>query len=98
MNHRKDYPNTGSGRTIVSLAQRRDERTIALTDKVGGKVVDTQEISVSAERNTLTMTMYRTKATRMYLFSKGSKPRTNTVDSELREGFAALAELCLWHR
>lgn len=58
MNHRKDYPNTGSGRTIVSSAQRRDERTIALTDKVGGKVVDTQEISISAERNTLTMTIH----------------------------------------
>jgi hypothetical protein len=54
----KDYSNTGSGVTIVSTAQRQDERTIALTEKVGGKVVDTQEISVSADSNTLTMTIH----------------------------------------
>jgi hypothetical protein len=54
----KDYSNTGSGVTIVSSAQRQDERTIALTDKIGGKVVDKQEISVSADSNTLTMTIH----------------------------------------
>jgi len=54
----KDYSNPGSGVTIVSSAQRQDDRTIALTDKVGGKVVDTQEISISPDSNTLTMTIH----------------------------------------
>jgi hypothetical protein len=54
----KDYTNTGSGGTIVSSAQRQDERKIALTDKVDGKVVDTQEISVSVDSNTLVMTIH----------------------------------------
>jgi hypothetical protein len=54
----KDYSNTGPGGTIVSSAQRQDERTIALTDKIGGKIVDTREISVSADSNTLTMTVH----------------------------------------
>jgi hypothetical protein len=54
----KDYSNTASGVTTVSSAQRRDERTIALTDKIDGKVADTQEISVSADSNTLTITVH----------------------------------------
>jgi len=54
----KDYSNAGSGVTVVSSAQRQDERAITLTDKIGGKVVDTQEISVSADSNTLTMTIH----------------------------------------
>jgi hypothetical protein len=54
----KDYSNTASGVTIVSSAQRADERTITLTDKIGGKVVDTQQISVSSDSNTLTMTIH----------------------------------------
>jgi hypothetical protein len=54
----KVYSNTGSGVTIVSSAQRQDERTIALTDKIDGKVSDTEEISVSADSNTLTMTIH----------------------------------------
>jgi hypothetical protein len=53
----KDYSNTGSGVRTVSSAQRQDERTIALTDKIDGKVADTQEISVSADSKTLTMTI-----------------------------------------
>jgi hypothetical protein len=43
---------------IVSSAQRQDERTIAETDKVGGRVVATEELTVSADRNTLTMTIH----------------------------------------
>jgi len=54
----KDYPIAGSGATRVSSAQRHDERTIALTDKIDGKIVDTQEISVSADSNILTMTIH----------------------------------------
>lgn len=54
----KDYPTVGSGVNMLSSAQRTDERTITLTDKIGGKVVDTQEISVSVDANTLTMTVH----------------------------------------
>jgi len=54
----KDYSRASSGVTIMSSAQREDERTITLTDKVGGKVVDTEEISASADSNTLTMTIH----------------------------------------
>src|SRR5271163_1511495 len=54
----KDYSNTSSGVTTVSSAQRQDARTIAVTDKIDGKVADTQEISVSADGNTLTMTIH----------------------------------------
>jgi hypothetical protein len=83
----KDYSNTGSGVTIVSSAQRRGERTIALTDKIGGKVVDTQEISVSADSNTLTMTIHVPDRSDPNVFVfEGSKPRTITVNSEVVEG------------
>lgn len=54
----KDYPNAGSGVKIVSSAQRVNERTVEPIDKIGGKVVDTQEISVSEEGKTLTMTVH----------------------------------------
>jgi hypothetical protein len=54
----KDYPNQGSGVTIVSSAQRPDPRTIAITDKLAGKVADTQELSISADNSTLTMTLH----------------------------------------
>ena len=53
----RDYPNAGSGAKTVSSAQRVNERTVDLTDKVGGKVVDTQDISVSEDGKTLTMTV-----------------------------------------
>jgi hypothetical protein len=53
----RDYPNAGSGVKTVSSVQRVNERTVDLTDKVGGKVVDTQEISLSADGKTLTMTV-----------------------------------------
>lgn len=53
----KDYPNAGSGVKTVSSAQRVNERTVELTDKIGGKVVDTQQISVSEDGKTLTMTV-----------------------------------------
>ena len=54
----KDYPNAGSGVKIVSSAQRVNERTVELTDKIGGKVVDTHEIRVSEDGKTLTMTVH----------------------------------------
>ncbi len=54
----KDYPNAGSGVKIVSSAQRVNKSTVELIDKIGGKVVDTQEISVSEDGKTLTMTVH----------------------------------------
>ncbi len=54
----KDYPNVGSGVKTVSSAQRVNERTVELIDKIGAKVVDTQEISVSKEGKTFTMTVH----------------------------------------
>ena len=42
----------------VSSARRVNQRTIQLTDKVGDSVVDTQEIGVSEDGKTLTITMH----------------------------------------
>lgn len=54
----RDYPNPGSQHNVVSSAQRVNERSIQLTEKVGTKVVDTQEITVSDDGKTLTMTVH----------------------------------------
>ncbi|HEY6448397.1 MAG TPA: hypothetical protein VIY53_18205 [Acidobacteriaceae bacterium] len=54
----KDYPNPGSKRNIVTSAQRVNERAITLTDKIGDQVVGTEEIGVSDDGKTLTMTMH----------------------------------------
>lgn len=53
----KDYPNAGSGVKTVSSARRVNERTVELTDKSGGNVVDMQEIGISEDGKTLTMTV-----------------------------------------
>ena len=55
----KDYPNEGPNAApgSTSSVQRRDERTLILTDKSNGKVSNTQEIAVSADRKTLTITV-----------------------------------------
>jgi hypothetical protein len=42
----------------MSSGQRVNDRTIQLTDKIGEKVLDTQEISVSDDGRTLTMTRH----------------------------------------
>jgi hypothetical protein len=54
----KDYPNPGSSHNVMSSGQRVNDRTIQLTDKIGEKVLDTQEISVSEDGKTLTMTRH----------------------------------------
>ena len=53
----KDYPNVGSPVKMVSSAHRINRRTVELTDKVDGKIVDTQQIRVSEDGKTLTMTV-----------------------------------------
>jgi hypothetical protein len=56
----KEYPNEGpNGDRGASTATRRvDERTLAITEKAGGKVTDTQEIELSADLKTLTITVH----------------------------------------
>ena len=52
----RDYPNPGS--KTVSSARRVNERAVELTNKRDGKVVGSQEISVSEDGKTLTMTIH----------------------------------------
>ena len=54
----KDYPDPGSKRGVVSSARRVNEKTIQLTDKIGGKILDTRDIAVSDDGRTLTMTLH----------------------------------------
>jgi len=55
----KDYPNEGpaAGRGASSV-QRVDERNLVMTDKADGKVTDTEEIGLSADLKTLTITVH----------------------------------------
>jgi len=52
----KDYPNPG-GHSLCSIRQE-DEHTLEMTDKAGEKVIDTQEITLSADGKMLTMTVH----------------------------------------
>lgn len=54
----KDYPRAGSSVDAATSAERVNERTIKLTDKYKGKISDTQEITVSEDGKTLTMTVH----------------------------------------
>jgi len=58
----KDYPNEGANvnRGTAASGQRVDERSLVITDKAEGKVRDTEEIELSADRKTLTMTVHFT--------------------------------------
>jgi hypothetical protein len=55
----KDYPDVGPNVTPGSLSSGRrvDERTLELTDKIKGKVMDTRQIKLSPDLRTLTMTV-----------------------------------------
>jgi hypothetical protein len=55
----KDYPNEGpNARRGASASVRRvDGRALVLTDKIDGKVMDTEAITVSPNLNTLTITV-----------------------------------------
>jgi hypothetical protein len=53
----KDYPNEGpGGQGASSSARRMDERTLVITDKANGTVTATEEIGLSADLKTLTIT------------------------------------------
>ena len=56
----KDYPKEGpnADKGASSSTRKVDERTLVITDKAGGKVVATEEIALSADLKTLTMTVH----------------------------------------
>jgi len=56
----KDYPNAGPNANPGASASLRrvDARNLVITDKAGGKVIATEEIGVSDDRKTLTMTVH----------------------------------------
>jgi hypothetical protein len=55
----KDYPNAGPNAIAgsASTARRVNEDTLEMTDKFNGKIMDTRQIRLSADRKTLTMTV-----------------------------------------
>jgi len=52
----KDYPNLRQNSSCS--IQQVDEHTLEMTDKAGGKVLDTREIGISPDGKTLTMTIH----------------------------------------
>jgi hypothetical protein len=56
----KDYPKAGPNVTAgsASTARRVNEDTLEMTDKLNGKITDTRQIKLSADRKTLTMTVH----------------------------------------
>ena len=56
----KDYANVGANVPAgsASSARRVNEHTLEVTDKFSGKVTDTQEINLSSDGKTLTMTVH----------------------------------------
>ena len=55
----KDYPNAGPHVRAgsASTARRVNEDTLEMTDKFNGKITNTRQIQLSADRKTLTMTV-----------------------------------------
>jgi hypothetical protein len=53
----KDYPNVAPG--SASSMRRVDGRTVEMTDKINGKIMDTQQIKLSRDLRTLTITVHR---------------------------------------
>jgi hypothetical protein len=58
----KDYPNQSSNSPVGATysARRVSERSLEVTDKLKGKVMDTQQITLSSDLKTLTLTIHRT--------------------------------------
>lgn len=56
----KDYPNLGPNVApgSVSSARRVNERTLEMTNKINGKITDTQQIQLSSDLKTLIMTVH----------------------------------------
>jgi hypothetical protein len=56
----RDYPNAGATAAVVPVSSLRrvDEQTLEITDKrSGGEVYDTQEVRLSSDNRTLTLTV-----------------------------------------
>jgi hypothetical protein len=55
----KDYPNSGANapKGYTSSAHRVNEQTLQVTDKVNGKLINTQRIELSPDHKTLTITI-----------------------------------------
>jgi len=51
----KEYPNPNQGEGSVYSARRIDERSVEITNKFEGKVVDRRELQVSSDLKTLTI-------------------------------------------
>lgn len=58
----KDYPNQGAnaGPGATTSIRRLNERTLELTDKLNGTIVDTRRITLSSDLKKLTMKVYTT--------------------------------------
>jgi hypothetical protein len=58
----KDYPSTGPGvpKDSVSEGRRLNERSLERIDKIAGKITDKQEIELSPDLKTMTMTVHAT--------------------------------------
>ena len=56
----KDYPNVGPNVApgSASTARRVDEHTLDMTDKTDGKITGTEQIKLSSDLKTLTITVY----------------------------------------
>jgi hypothetical protein len=56
----KDYPNVGPNDSpgSTSSARRVDEHSLEVTDKINGKTVDSQQIQLSSDHKTLTITVH----------------------------------------
>jgi len=56
----KEYTNEGrnADRGASSSIRRVDERTLVITDKADGKVTNTEDIELSADLKTLTITVH----------------------------------------
>jgi hypothetical protein len=56
----RDYPNEGpnAGRNATSFVRRVDDRNFVIADKADGKVWATEEIGLSADLKTLTITIH----------------------------------------
>ena len=56
----KDYPNLGPNVVpgSASSVRRVNERTLEVTDKIDGKVMDAQQIELSSDLKTLTLTVH----------------------------------------
>jgi len=58
----KDYPSVGKNAVSGSMAMARrvSNNTLEITDKINGTVTDTQQLTISPDLTTLTITVHRT--------------------------------------